>query len=122
MNTNTFVIRPPSHAEVDQLATISAISFVLGVLALLCVVVAALAVAVKTQIPGRWAVFLSLVLLAAWWALVQFMGGDLEGTFGPVALLVTYTVYSAIAFVFSLGYVRMSFSVLKQRTTRGAKP
>lgn len=114
------LIRPPSPAEVDQLATISAISFILGVLAFLCVVGAALAVALKTRLPGRWAVLVSVVLLCGWWALVQFMGGDLAMTFGPVALLVTYTVYSAFAFLFALGYVRMSFAVLKQRAAQAA--
>lgn len=116
--SGVFAIRPPTPAEVDQLATISSISFILGFLAFICIVGAALAVALKTQLPGRWAVFLSVVLLFVWWALVQFMGGDLEMTFGPVALLVTYTVYSAIAFVFALGYLRMSFAVLKQRATQ----
>ncbi len=116
--SGVFAIRPPTPAEVDQLTTISSISFILGFLAFICIVGAALAVALKTQLPGRWAVFLSVVLLFVWWALVQFMGGDLEMTFGPVALLVTYTVYSAIAFVFAFGYLRMSFAVLKQRATQ----
>ena len=113
-----FAFRPPTPAEVDQLATISAVSFILGFLAFLCVVGAALAVALKTQLPGRWAVLASVVLLCGWWALVQFMGGDLEMTFGPVALLVIYTVYSAFALLFALGYLRMSFAVLKQRNAQ----
>ena len=115
-----FTIRPPTPAEVDQLATISAVSFILGFLAFMLIVGAALAVAIKTQLPGRWAVFLSSILLFGWWASVQFMGGDLEVTFGPLALLVTYTVYSAIACVFAVGYLRMSFAVLKQRVTKAA--
>lgn len=115
-----FTIRPPTPAEVDQLATISAVSFILGFLAFMLIVGAALAVAIKTQLPGRWAVFLSFTLLFGWWALVQFMGGDLEMTFGPLAILVTYTMYSAIALVFALGYLRMSFSVLKQRVAKAA--
>lgn len=41
-------------------------------------------------------------------------------TFGPIALLVTYTVYSAAAFIFAIGYVRMSFAALKQRATKAA--
>lgn len=84
------------------------------------IVGAALVVAIKTQLPGRWAVFLSFILLFVWWASVQFMGGDLEVTFGPIALLVTYTMYSAIALVFAFGYLRMSLSVLKQRVTKAA--
>jgi hypothetical protein len=118
--SKVFSIRAPTPAEVDQLATISAISFVLGFFAFLCIVGAALAVALKTKLPGRWAVLVSVVLLFGWWALVQVMGGDLEMTFGPIALLVTYTVYSATAFIFALGYVRMSFAVLKQRATKAA--
>ena len=112
--SGVFAFRPPTPAEVDQLATISAISSILGFLAFLCIVGAAMAVALKTKLPGRWSVFLSVVLLFGWWALVQFMGGDLEMIFGPIALLVTYTVYSAIAICFALGYVRMSFSALRQ--------
>ena len=115
-----FTMRPPTPAEVDQLATISAVSFVLGFLAFMLIVGAALVVAIKTQLPGRWAVFLSFILLFVWWASVQFMGGDLEVTFGPLALLVTYTMYSAIALVFAFGYLRMSLSVLKQRVTKAA--
>ena len=115
-----FTIRPPTPAEVDQLATISAVSFILGFLAFMLIVGAALAVAIKTHLPGRWAVFLSFILLFVWWALVQFMGGDLEVTFGPLALLVIYTIYSAIALVFAFGYLRMSFAVLKQRVTKAA--
>lgn len=122
--TNTqsevFAFRPPAPAEVDQLATISAISFILGVVAFICVVGAALAVALKTQLPGRWTVLASVVLLFGWWALVQVMGGDLEMTFGPVALLVTYTVYSAFAFLFALGYLRMGFAVLKHHASKAA--
>lgn len=115
-----FTIRPPTPAEVDQLATISAVSFILGFLAFMLIVGAALAVAIKTQLPGRWAVFFSFILLFGWWASVQFMGGDLEVTFGPLALLVTYTMYSAIALVFAFGYLRMSLAVLKQRVTKVA--
>jgi hypothetical protein len=115
-----FTIRYPTPVEVDQLATISAVSFILGFLAFMLIVGAALAVAIKTQLPGRWAVCLSFILLFGWWALVQFMGGDLEMMFGPLALLVTYTMYSAIALVFALGYLRMSFAVLKQRVTKAA--
>ncbi|WP_141211438.1 hypothetical protein [Rhodoferax sp. TH121] len=115
-----FTMRPPTPAEVDQLATISAVSFVLGFLAFMLIVGAALVVAIKTQLPGRWAVFLSFILLFVWWASVQFMGGDLEVTFGPLALLVTYTMYSAIALVFAFGYLRMSLAVLKQRVTKVA--
>ena len=118
--SDIFVISPPTPAEVDQLATISAIGFILGAFALLCVMGVALAVALKTKAPGRWSVFLSFVLLAAWWTVVQSTGGDLEATFGPVALLVTYTVYSAFALVFAFGYLRMSLAVFKQRAAQEA--
>lgn len=118
--SEVFVIRPPTPAEVDHLATISAISFILGALAFFCVVGVALAVALKTKVPGRWAILLSVVFLSAWWALVQFMGGDLDGTFGPVGLLVTYTVYSAFTVVFAFGYLRMSFAIFKQRAAQVA--
>ncbi|MBA4341495.1 MAG: hypothetical protein C0423_05005 [Methylibium sp.] len=118
--TEVFAFRPPTPAEVDQLATISAIGFILGALAFVCVVGAALAVALKTRLPGRWAVLVSVVLLCGWWALVQLMGGDLEMLFGPVALLVTYTAYSVFALLFALGYLRMSFAILKQRAAQAA--
>jgi len=118
--SEVFAIRPPTPEEIDLLATISALSFILGVLAFVCVIGAALAVALKTQLPGRRSVLLSLILLSGWWGLEQFMGGSLEVTFGPVALLVTYTVYSAIAVVFALGYLRMSFAFLKQRVAHAA--
>ncbi len=44
------------------------------------------------------------------------MGGSLEMTFGPEALLATAIVYSIIAVIFSTGYLRMCFGFLKQRT------
>lgn len=81
--SEVFVMRSLTPAEVDHLATLSAISFVVG-------------------------------------ALVQFMGGDLEATFGPVALLVTYTAYSLFAVVFAFGYWRMCFAVFRQRATPAA--
>jgi hypothetical protein len=118
---NVFLVRTPTPAEVDHLATISAISFIIGAVAFLCVVGVAFAVALKTRLPGRWAIFLSVVFLSAWWSVVQLMGGDLEMTFGPIALLITYTVYSIIAFIFAAGYLRMSFAVLKQHAKKEVK-
>lgn len=115
--SEVFVMRSLTPAEVDHLATIGAISFVVGALAMACVLGVALAVALKTKAPGRWLAFLGIALLSAWWALVQSMGGDLEATFGPVALLVTYTVYSLFAVVFAFGYWRMCFAVFRQRAT-----
>jgi hypothetical protein len=107
-----FAIRPLTPDQIEFLATISAVSFVLGVLALVFVVGAAVAVTLKTKIPGRRSVLFSLVLLSAWLGFEQLMGGSLEMVFGPVALLVTSTVYSASAVVFAVGYLRMCFTFL----------
>lgn len=115
-----FAIRPSTPAEVDFLATVSAISFIAGVLAFACVIGAAVAVALKTKLPGRRSILLSLVVLAGWWAFEQLMGGNLEMTFGPVALLVSYALYSAIAVIFSLGYLRMCFSIHRERVGQRA--
>jgi hypothetical protein len=109
-------MRPLSAEEIDLLATISAISFIVGAAALLCIVVAASIVAYKTQLPGRRSILCSLLLLPAWWGFEQYMGGSLEMTFGPEALLVAAIVYSIIAVIFSTGYLRMCFGFLKQRT------
>ena len=108
-------MRPLSPEEIDLLATISAISFVVGAAALLSIVVAASLVAYKTQLPGRRSILCSMILLPVWWGFEQYMGGSLEMTFGPVALLVTAIVYSIIAVIFSTGYLRMCFGFLKQR-------
>lgn len=74
--SDVFALRPPTSAEVDPLATISATGSVLRGLALVGVLGAALAVALKTELPGRWSIVLSIVLLAAWWVFVQPRGGD----------------------------------------------
>jgi hypothetical protein len=71
---------------------------------------------------------LTLSGIAAWYSVVGLtaifaaavipiiiMGGSLEMTFGPVALLGTAIVYSTIAVIFAAGYLRMCFGFLKQR-------
>jgi hypothetical protein len=118
MTIQVFSMRPPTPDELDTLATISAVSFVLGALAFLCVVVAASTVAIKTKLPGRYEVLVSLTLIGAWWAFEKAMGGNLEMTFGPVALLVTFVVYGAIAVIFALGYVRLCVAVLRQQSAK----
>jgi small basic protein len=115
MPPQVFSLRPPTPEELDTLATISAVSFILGALAFLCVLGAASAVAIKTRLPGRYNVLLSLILLASWWAFERAMGGNLEMTFGPEALLVTFVVYGAIAVLFAIGYVRMCLAFLQQQ-------
>ena len=117
MPTQVFSIRPPTPEELDTLPTISAVSFILGALAFLCVLVAASAVAIRTRLPGRYNVLLSLILLASWWAIERAMGGNLEMTFGPEALLVTFAIHGAIAVVFAIGYVRMCLAFLKQQAS-----
>ena len=114
----TYLFRPPTPEEVDTLATISAISFVLALVAFLCVVVAASMVAVKTKLPGRYCVLLGVLLLPAWWGLEQYFGGSFEMTFGPAALLVSAVVYSAFAVLFSIGFVRMSLCFVRRPTSR----
>jgi small basic protein len=111
--TKVFSLRPPTPEELDTLATVSAVSFILGALAFLCVLIAAFIVAVKTKLPGRYGVLLSLTLLASWWAFEKAMGGNLEMTFGPEATLVSFVVYGAIAVVFAFGYVRLCIAVLR---------
>jgi hypothetical protein len=118
LRTETSSVRPLTPDEIDLLATISAFSFIFGVVAFLCILVAALMVALKTQLPGRLTVLLSLLLLPAWWGFEQFMGGSLEMTFGPEAFLVTAIVYSIIAVLFSFGYLRMCLKFLTQRAAR----
>ncbi len=118
MPTQVFSLRPPTPEELDTLATVSAMSFVLGAVAFLCVLIAACVVAVKTKLPGRYGVLLSLALLASWWAFEKAMGGNLEMTFGPEATLVSLVVYGAVAVVFALGYVRLCIAVLRQQGTR----
>jgi len=46
------------------------------------------------------------------------MGGSLEMTFGPEALLVTAIIYAIIAVLFSFGYLRMCTKFLSQRTVK----
>ena len=74
-----------------------------------------MAVASKTRLPGRWTVPLSLVLLAAWWGVERRLGGQLEATVGPVALVVSDKAYSGSAVVFAIGYLRMGYTFYKLR-------
>ncbi|WP_227816797.1 hypothetical protein [Nitrogeniibacter aestuarii] len=114
----TYLFRAPTPEEVDALATISAISFVLALVAFLCVVVAASMVAVKTKLPGRYCVLLGVLLLPGWWGIEQYYSGSFEMTFGPAALLVSVVVYSAFAVLFSIGFVRMSFCFVRRPPSR----
>jgi small basic protein len=118
MPTQVFSFRPPTPEELDTLATVSAVSFILGTLAFLCVLIAACIVAVKTKLPGRHSILLSLALLASWWAFEQAIGGDLDMTFGPEAILVSFAVYGSISVVFALGYVRLCIAVLRQQAAK----
>ena len=115
MSTEVFAISPPTPEQVDLLATISAIGFLLGLVAFVCVITAAVLVAYKTRLPGRRSVPASLMLLSGWWGVEQLMGGSLEITFGPVSQLVSYTVYALAALVFAFGYLRMCSSFFRQR-------
>lgn len=115
MSTEVFAISPPTPEQVDLLATISAISFILGLVAFVCVIAAAVLVAYKTRLPGRRSVPASLMLLSGWWGFEQFMGGSLEMTFGPASQLVSYAVYALAALVFAFGYLRMCSSFFRQR-------
>ncbi len=108
-------MRPLSPEEVDLLAKISLVSFVVGAAALLSTIFAASFVAYKTKLPGRRSILSSLLLLPFWWGFEQYMGGSLEMTLGPVALLGTTIVYSIIAVIFAAGYLRMCFGFLKHR-------
>lgn len=101
------MVRPPTQDELELLAVILGVSVSLAGLAFLCVVGAASMVAVKTRLPGRFSVLLSVLLLPLWWGLELYSGGSLEWTFGPVAQLVSVIFYSVFALVFSFGFVRM---------------
>ena len=110
-------VRPPTPEEIELLGAISMIGFGISALAFVCVVAAASFVAVKTRLPGRFSVLLSTLLLPIWWIFEQSMGGSLEMTFGPEALLVTLIVYAVFAVLFSFGFVRMCRYFLKQPPT-----
>ena len=120
MSSQVFLARPPTPEEIDSLATISAVSFILGALAFVCVLAAASVVAVKTKLPGRHSVLASLTLLPAWWGFEKYMGGSLEMTYGPSALLVTFVVYAAVAVVFAFGYLRMCLAFVRERAIKPA--
>jgi hypothetical protein len=101
------MVRPLTHEELELLALTSGVSVSLAALAFVCVVVAASVVAVKTRLPGRRSVLLSVLLLPLWWGLEMYWGGSLELTFGPVAQVVSVLFYSLFALVFSSGFLRM---------------
>ena len=115
MPPQVFSFRPPTPEEIETLSTFSAVGFIVGALAFVCVLVAASVVAIKTRLPRRFSVLLSLSLLACWWLIERAMGGNLEMTFGPEALLVTFIVHGGIAVVFAFGYVRMCIAFLKKQ-------
>ncbi len=118
MPSQIFSVRPLTPEEVDTLATVSTMTFILGALAFLCVLIAACIVAVKTKLPGRYGILLSLALLASWWAFERAMGANLEMTFGPEAILVSFVVYGAISVAFALCYLRLCMAVLSQQAAK----
>lgn len=101
------LVSPPTAQELELLGVITSVSFVVAILAFLALVVATSLVAVRTTLPGRWPVVISVVLFAAYWALEQYWGGSFEATFGPVAHLVSVIIYASFAVVFSYGFSRM---------------
>jgi len=113
-------LMPPTPAEIDTLSTFSSISFVIAVLAFFCLITAMSLVATRTKLPGRYGVLASILLLPIWWGFEQFMGGSLEMTFGPVALLVTSIVYAVFALLFSISFVRMCMHFLRHGSNNKA--
>lgn len=110
---------PPTAGEIELLGSIGMIGFWISVFAFLCVAMAALFVAVKTRLPGRFSVLASTLVLPAWWIFEQSWGGSLEMTFGPEAHLATLTVYAVFAVLFSFGFLRMCMHFLKQSQPAG---
>ena len=94
----------------------------LGSVAYLSIIAAAALVVRRTRLPGRRTVLVSAVLLPGMWILEQLNGASLDITFGPEAILVTYTVYSAIAVLFASGYVRMCLAVVKRGSPSRTTP
>lgn len=115
----THFVRPPTEEEIEFLGIVAGISFVVAVIGFLVVVTATSVVAAKTTLPGRRSVLASVLLLPAFWAYEQFMGGSLELTFGPVALLVSTLVYAAFAVLFSQGLSRMCFHFVRSAQAAG---
>lgn len=56
-------------------------------------------------------------MLRAGLGLTQAMGGSVEMTFGPEALLVTSIVYAVFAVLFSVSFVRMCMACFRLAST-----
>lgn len=106
--------RPPAPEQIEFLNTAGMIGFGITAIAFICVVIAASLVAAKARLPGRFGVLSSILLLFTWWIFEQSMGGSLEMTFGPQALLVSPMVYAIFSTIFSFGFVRMCRVFLMQ--------
>lgn len=106
-------IRPPTEREIELLSVIAGISFVVAIIGFVVVIFATSRVAAKTTLPGRYSVLVSVLLLPLFWAYEQIMGGSLEMVFGPVALLASSVVYAAFAILFSWGFSRMCFCIVR---------
>ena len=106
-------VEPLTGAELDLLSWVSVLSVGVALIGFIICLAAAIYVAVKTQIPGRFLILSSALLLISFLAYEQYMGGNLEWVFGPVGDLYRVIAYSIILVIFSVGYFRSARSYVQ---------
>jgi ABC-type multidrug transport system permease subunit len=100
-------IRPPSEQEMELLVTISAISFVVALIAMVFFISYFGYLLLRTRLPGRVEAFVGVFLFSTFFGWTQYMGGNLEVTLGPVGILLNVIVWYFSAVLFLVGHFRM---------------
>lgn len=101
---------PLSEQELDLLSYVAISSGIIGIVCFVVVFGMALFVSIKTNLPGRNHILASFILLAAFIGFEQYMGGNLEWVYGPVANLYKVIIYCTILLIFSVGYLKSAKS------------
>lgn len=109
-------LEPLSQVELDLLDHVAIWSGVIGTVSFVLVLGVAIYVSVRTRMPGRNFILFSFVSLIAFLGYEQYMGGNLEWVFGPVAALYELIVYCSVFVVFSVGYLKASWCFIRGKS------
>jgi hypothetical protein len=106
-------IEPLTQVDIDLLDHVAIWSGLVGTACFLVVLVVAIYISIKTTMPGRQFILASILSLAVFVGYEQYMGGNLEWVFGPVANLYKVIVYCSILLVFTIGYLKAGWYFIR---------
>ena len=105
----------------EQLATIAVAATLIVGVALVALLGSIATVVVKTKLPGRIMVFLSVVVLSSFVFYEHFIVGGLSLVLGPIGVLYSAIIYSFAGLLFCVGFSRMCWHFLKVERLRNVR-